>query len=143
MPAPKKPANTSRSETVTVRLDPKLYYLAGIAAREQVRTRSSFIEWAVRRTLADAVAMKNEPMPGSWPAQQPPLWMDDLWDADEADRFFKLATRRAGLLTVAEQRLWKLFQMHMAHTKRKVTAEAFREFWSDPSINTDHLKDGE
>ena len=143
MSAPKKAPNSVRTENVSVRLDPKLYYLAGIAAREQMRTRSGFIEWAVRRTLSDAAAMADEPMPGSWPAPQPPLWMQELWDADEADRFFRLSTARPGLLTIPEQRLWKLFLMHMEHTKRKPSIVPFREFWNNPSINTEHLKDGE
>jgi len=41
----------SRSETVTVRLDPKLRYLAELAARKQRRTVSSFIEWAIEDAL--------------------------------------------------------------------------------------------
>jgi hypothetical protein len=75
MPAHKKPAEAVRSETVTVRLDHKLHFLCGIAARAQGRTRSGFIEWAVRRTLSDAAAMQNEPSPGQWPAAPLPLWM--------------------------------------------------------------------
>jgi hypothetical protein len=143
MPAHKKPTDSARSETVTVRLDPKLHYLATIAGRDQVRTLSSFIEWSVRRTLTDAEAMKNEPNPGYWPAPTPPLWMEEqLWDTDEADRFFRLATKRRDLLTIAEQRLWKLFTMHMSHTKQKLTVEAFQEFWNSPSINTSHLQEG-
>jgi hypothetical protein len=143
MPAHKKPADTARSETITVRLDPKLHYLASMAAREQLRTLSSFVEWSVRRTLADAVAMADEPTPGQWPKPPLPLWEESLWDADEADRFFGLAIKRPDLLTIPEQRLWKLFNMHMSHTKHKPTVEAFREFWNDPSINTSHLKDGD
>lgn len=145
MPAHKKPANTTRSETVTVRLDPKLHYLAGIAAREMPsRSLSAFIEWAVRRTLTDAEAMREcgEPMPGTWPAPSKPLWMETLWDVDEADRFYKLAETCPGLLTVSEQRLWKLFDMHMKHTKKEPTIEAFRKFWNSSSIDTSHLKEG-
>ena len=42
----------ARSETVTVRLDPKLRYLAELAARKQRRTVSSFIEWAVEQSFS-------------------------------------------------------------------------------------------
>jgi len=144
MPAHKKAPNTARSETVTVRLDPKLHYLATIAARESpARGLSGFIEWAVRRTLSDASAMvaNGEPMPGTWPTPTPRLWGESLWDVDEADRFYHLATAMNGLLTIPEQRLWKLFNMHVSHANRKRTIEAFREFWNDPSINTSHLKE--
>src|SRR6516165_4850387 len=44
-------AKLVRSETVTVRLDPKLRYLGEIAARKQRRTVSSFIEWAIEDVL--------------------------------------------------------------------------------------------
>lgn len=145
MPAKKKPTEEARTETVTVRLDPKLHYLAGIAARESAaRTLSGFIEWALRRTMSDAASMRTfgEPMQG-WPAPQPPLWMESLWDVEESDRFYNLATMAPGLLTIPEQRLWKLFTMHVTHIGRKLNVEAFREFWNDPSINTSHLKEDE
>jgi hypothetical protein len=145
MPAHKKPANTSRSETVTVRLDPKLRYLAEIGAREQQRTLSSFIEWAVRRALTPAAMWEDEPEVSEpvGPFQPKPMWMEGLWDVDEADRFFLLAAARHDLLTIPEQRLWKLFTMHTEYTGAKITIQAFREFWNDPSINTSHLKGGE
>ena len=39
----------SRSETVTVRLDPRLRYLAELAARLHRRTLSSYVEWEIGR----------------------------------------------------------------------------------------------
>ena len=41
----------ARSETVTVRLDPKLRYLAELAARLHRCTLSSYIEWAINASL--------------------------------------------------------------------------------------------
>lgn len=41
----------NRSETVTVRLDPRLNYLTEIAGRSQRRTKSSFVEWAVQEAI--------------------------------------------------------------------------------------------
>lgn len=41
----------NRSETVTVRFDPRLNYLCDLAARAQRRTKSSFIEWAVAQAI--------------------------------------------------------------------------------------------
>ncbi len=43
----------SRTETVTVRLDPRLNYLCELAGRAQRRTKSGFIEWAVQRAIKD------------------------------------------------------------------------------------------
>src|SRR5688572_20503606 len=51
LPARKGGAKLNRSETVTVRLDPKLNYLCELAARAQRRTKSSFIEWAIADSL--------------------------------------------------------------------------------------------
>lgn len=100
----------ARSETVTVRLDPQLRYLAELAARTHRRTLSSYIEWAVME------ALKTEPIR--------PVWLkglevsdhtigseaEYLWDVDEADRFAKLALRYPSLLTHDEQTLWKLIR---------------------------------
>lgn len=89
----------SRTETVTVRLDPKLRYMAELAARKQRRTLSSFIEWAIEGGLSTVqLDDKNsaEELGGK------------LWDVDEADRFVKLALSYPGLLTYYEQTLWKV-----------------------------------
>lgn len=43
----------NRSETVTVRFDPRLNYLCELAGRAQRRTKSSFIEWAVQQAIKE------------------------------------------------------------------------------------------
>jgi hypothetical protein len=89
----------TRTETVTVRLDPKLRYLAELAARKQRRTVSSFIEWAVEESMKHTYLDSNasiDDMAGS------------LWDVDEPDRFAKLAFAHEFMLTHEEQVLWKL-----------------------------------
>ncbi|MGZ8927241.1 MAG: hypothetical protein ACXW04_12900 [Methylobacter sp.] len=98
----------SRSETVTVRLDPKLRYLAQLAARKQRRTLSSFIEWAIEDSL-----QRVELYPGSSYNDAPRTVQNEtnkLWDVDEVDRFCKLAISYPELLTHEEQRLWKLIK---------------------------------
>jgi len=93
----------ARSETVTVRLDPKLRYLAELAARKQRRTVSSFIEWAIEDTLKRIRISED---------QNNDLTIHDealtLWDVDDADRFVRLALYLPELLTHDEQVLWKL-----------------------------------
>lgn len=94
----------SRSETVTVRLDPKLRYLAELAARQHRRTLSSYIEWSIeisldRTCIADSI---HEPSVKSE--------SEHLWDVDDADRFAKLALRHPQLLTHEEQVRWKLIR---------------------------------
>lgn len=98
----------SRSETVTVRLDPKLRYLGELAARLHRRTLSSYVEWAIQASL-DAEPLRP---PGSSAEQAKGITVgseaEALWDVDEADRFAKLALRYPHLLTHEEQVRWKL-----------------------------------
>ena len=101
----------SRSETVTVRLDPKLRYLAEIASRAQRRTLSSYIESA----LLDSI--EGESIRPAWLKSGTHVSdhtigseSDYLWDVDEADRFSRLAIRYPSLLTHDEQILWKLIR---------------------------------
>jgi hypothetical protein len=103
----------SRSETVTVRLDPQLRYLAELAARKQRRTLSSFIEWAIEGALhrvilreADPSYNEDEHFPEITVGGHGPF----LWDVDEADRFVRLAQNFPELLTHEEQILWKLIR---------------------------------
>lgn len=98
----------TRSETVTVRLDPKLRYLAELAARQQRRTVSSFIEWAIEEMLCQ---MPLNPKGKSGSTVSDDTIMSEascLWDVEDADRFAKLALRYEYLLTHEEQVLWKL-----------------------------------
>ena len=97
----------SRSETVTVRLDPKLRYLAELAARKQRRTVSSFIEWAIEESLHwyNFYDCSPSSQTKSVAAEAP-----DLWDVDEADRFAKLAFIHPELMTHDEQITWKIIK---------------------------------
>ena len=97
----------SRSETVTVRLDPKLRYLAELAARKQRRTVSSFIEWAVEESL-NRVIIEEDQATGGQNDKSIADVAPELWDVDEPDRFAKLAIHYPDLLTHEEQTLWKL-----------------------------------
>jgi hypothetical protein len=103
------PETKRKSEIVTVRLDPKLKYLAELAAKRQRRPLSSFIEWAVEQSLAQVYP---DPMGGT--GNEAPESFNDvannLWDIDEPDRFVKLALRYPDLLDHSQQRLWKLIR---------------------------------
>lgn len=94
----------SRSETVTVRLDPKLRYLAELAARKQRRTLSSFIEWAIEQSLKDVYIQTTCKDEGSNLHEV----SDSLWDVSPAERLVKLARKCPEFLNYKEQRIWKL-----------------------------------
>ena len=94
----------SRSETVTVRLDPKLRYLAELAARLHRRTLSSYVEWAIEASLGSSL-LTSDPHEKSIKGDS-----EYLWDVDDADRFAKLALRYPQLLTHEEQVRWKFIR---------------------------------
>ena len=91
-----------------MRLDPKLKYLAELAARRQRRPLSSYIEWAIERSLSGV-----EPSSEYSGYGQPTSFADvasELWDVDGPDRFAKLALKYPDLLDHDEQRIWKLIR---------------------------------
>ena len=80
----------NRTETVTVRLDPKLRYLAELAARKHRRTLSSFIEWAVEGSLSKVILKEGDSQEGVQEISVADE-AEQLWDVDEAERLAKLA----------------------------------------------------
>ena len=94
----------TRSETVTVRLDPRLRYLAELGALKQRRTLSSFIEWAIENGLSQVSLSAPGPNEAITVADEAVR----LWDVDAPDRFVKLALHYPDLLTHEEQKRWKL-----------------------------------
>lgn len=100
-------AKMSRSETVTVRLDPKLRYLAELASRKQRRTLSSYIEWAVEASLKNVNLYEGTGYNGDHNVTVDEE-ANQLWDVDDAERFIKLAIYYPSLLTHEEQERWKM-----------------------------------
>jgi hypothetical protein len=96
----------NRSETVTIRLDPKLRYLTELAARKQRRTVSSFIEWAIENALHSIILREHEDY--HTPDVNLGESAEELWDPDEPDRIAKLGLHYPELLNYDEQVLWKL-----------------------------------
>ena len=88
----------TRSETVTVRLDPKLRYLAELAALKHRRTLSSFVEWAIEDSL-QRVKLREGTGYNSDTGTTVSDDAESLWDVDDADRFAKLALKYPELLT--------------------------------------------
>ncbi|MEQ9446049.1 MAG: hypothetical protein RJS98_10820 [Rhodospirillaceae bacterium] len=94
-----------KAGAVTVRLDPKLKYLADLAARKQRRPLSGLIEWAVEESLSKVIL--EEDRNGDTSLMDAERFRG-LWDVDEADRVAKLALYYPELLSYDEQIIWKL-----------------------------------
>ncbi|MBE0582910.1 MAG: hypothetical protein IH612_04020 [Desulfofustis sp.] len=130
MAAKKKGAggNLTRTQVVTVRLDPKLRYLAELAALKQRRTLSSYIEWAVQDSLSRVYLFEGTVHDGG-NASTVHDEADTLWDVYEPDRFIKLAFRYPELLTHEEQIKWKLIRENGYLWKGKTSPDSPEWTW--------------
>jgi len=98
----------SRSEIVTVRLDPKLKFAAELAARKQRRTLSSLIEWTIEQSLKDIfVGEVIADETGNKVTVNALEAMSNVWDIYEPERFVKFAEKFPDLLNYREEILWK------------------------------------
>ena len=125
----------NRSETVTVRLDPRLNYLCELAARAQRRTKSSFIEWAVEQALGSVVVPDSA---GGWDSTPQNLadLSRQLWSVDEAERLIALAFRAPLLMDHDEQVLWRAIRANGWFWRGRyigVTNEGLENFVYEPT----------
>ena len=105
----KAKAGVPRSEVFALRLDPKLKYLAEIAARKQRRSLANFVEWAIEEALkgvplAEVDINGNRPTVANVATQ--------LWALDEPERLRNLATHYPELLSYDEQLVWRVINEH-------------------------------
>lgn len=134
----------SRSETVTVRLDPKLRYLAELAARLHRRTLSSYIEWSIKASLdTEVVRRPNTSDTTAAINQTIGNEAEYLWDVDDADRFAKLALRYPHLLTHEEQVRWKLIRENGYLWRGSYAGERKEWWWAvhDESLIFERLRE--
>ncbi|GAB3359149.1 hypothetical protein ACFO6X_04985 [Giesbergeria sinuosa] len=101
----KASSETTKTVTVSVRLDPKLKYLAELAARKHRRTLSSYIDWAVESSLERVFLHEGDRYDDKTSVADEAR---RLWDVDEAERFVKLAITYPELMNLEEQERWKM-----------------------------------
>jgi hypothetical protein len=97
-----------RSEVFALRLDPKLKYLADLAARKQRRSIANYIEWAVEQALRQT-RLDDDDEESVWTESE------TLWHVSEIRRFLSLLTYHAELLSYEEQQI--------LHVIKTVTAD--------------------
>ncbi len=111
----------ARSATASVRLDSDLDYLARIAARIERRTLSSYIEWAVERSLEEVELTtewtedgsndtSSELDPQGKAVRTIAARRSQLCEGDEVDRFLNLAIPFPNVLDEAQKRLYHIIQ---------------------------------
>ncbi len=138
-PKERRGSKLHRTEIVTIRLDPKLRYLTELAARKQRRTVSSFIEWAIERTLSEVILHEdyNGDRPTTVSVREESA---RLWDVDEPDRLVRLATLYPDLLTHEEQVLWKLIQTCDALWNSEGEQQSRTRIPEQPQLDLDGLR---
>jgi hypothetical protein len=122
-----------KTEVVTVRLDPKLKYLAELGARKHRRPLSSYIEWAVEQSLSQVVLEED------WNGKVTVADAErthNLWDLDEPDRIVRLALNYPDLLTHEEQLVWKLVRENGAVWKIRHDKNSLEATWD---VNEDSI----
>lgn len=98
-----------RTETVSIRLDPRLNYLCELAARSQRRTKSSFIE----ATLAEQIQTQVINKWRNADSFEPDTFgerADILWHVRESQRLVSLGIIAPELLTFEEQHIWSVIE---------------------------------
>ena len=111
-------AGGPRTEVFAMRLDPKLKYLAEIAARKQRRSLANFIEWSLEQALGAVKLVESEEFNGQY-SRSVLDEANQLWDLEPSDRFIKLAENYPDLLNYEEQLIWKAIFEVTAHETHK------------------------
>ena len=123
----------TRSETVTVRLDPKLRYLSELAARKQRRTLSSYIEWTLFESIKNIVIAE---MYEGGPITLSEL-ADNIWDVDPVTRLVNCASLAGDLLSFEEQVQMKIIRTtswftdgHKPEWSLQINQNRVRQAWA-------------
>ena len=115
----------TRSDTVTIRLDPRLNYLCEIAARVQRRTKSSFIEAAIDEAVHRIpLEPRGNPQYTTTVGED----ADRLWHVRAHERLIALAQIAPHLMTMDEQEIWAVICEYGFFWRGKWVNEGLEEF---------------
>ncbi len=99
-----KVAAPKKTETLTLRLDPKTKYAIELLARDQKRTLAGAIEWAVQK------AMSSQEVGASLGVCSFQELVDQTWTPDELQRVMNLGANAEHLLSHDESCLWAVIK---------------------------------
>lgn len=136
----KPKAGALRTEVFAMRLDPRMKYLAEIAARKQRRSLANFVEWAIEQAVCNTY-LSGDSDPESFSVTVAHV-AGKLWAIDEADRLINLATTYPDLMTYEEQMIWRVICEHKTFNKElralcgfmdgeEVARDRVRACWSE------------
>ncbi len=114
----KSKTGAPRTEVFAMRLDPKLKYLAEIAARKQRRSLANFIEWTIERALENVYLLEPGARGSDDPGETVIGSSAKLWALDESDRLIQLAKNYPELLTYDEQLIWQVINEQSVYNEQ-------------------------
>lgn len=91
-----------KTESLSIRIDPRLRYALELLSRHQRRAVTGVVEWIIDRTLRDETVTLNGNDASFADA------MRHLWHPNELNRIVALALHAPELLTYEESRLWRV-----------------------------------
>ncbi len=94
----KRKGETSTTVSVGIRIDPKIKFALDMMGREQKRSLTAVIEWAISKAIADQ----------PWDYEESfSQVIDKVWSTDESTRFANLGFYMPQALTYDELRIWE------------------------------------
>jgi hypothetical protein len=142
MPRASKTEKPTKTETLAIRLDPKVKYGLEILAREQRRSITSLVEWVINDALrthlrisysTDKIQTEGG---GTYRRSYDEFVLDYLWDSDEVIRLIKLADYNPDLLTYEENKVWNLIQENAFYWVGKLDEKKDRFIWDTSDISS-------
>lgn len=109
----KKKGETSTTVSVGIRIDPKIKFALDMMGRQQKRSLTAVIEWAISNAIAQQTNSFDENFAEL---------VNKVWSTDESTRFARQAIYMPETLTYDELRVWE-------------TIKATAEFWSENPDN--------
>lgn len=104
--AKNKPNQGARkTETLTLRLDPKVKLMIELISRVRRQSITGVVEAAIEEIAFDLdVPFVSNELPG---AQSVTTAVSEIWSTDESERFVNLCFHLPSLITYEEQRIWE------------------------------------
>lgn len=99
----KKKGETSTTVSVGIRIDPKIKFALDIMGREQKRSLTAVIEWAIGNAISQQMA------PGT--DETFAALIDKVWSTDEPTRLANMAFYMPSVLTYDELRIWETVKL--------------------------------
>jgi len=134
-------AKMNRSETVSIRLDPRLNYLCDLAARSQRRTKSSFIEAAIDEKISSMNISNWRDLDYEQTLGER---ADYLWHVRERERLISLGLAAPHLMTFEEQEVWAVICEVGYFWRGRYSGNGETQYWSwnfnEDSINRSRVE---